>query len=76
MSHERIGDRIYLDAIDVEVDHRGHGSHQASVHRGAPADLVRELWSKLTDGERLDLVTDTCRGCGTLDPKCQCWNDE
>lgn len=56
MSRELIGDRIYLNAVSVETDWRGHGSHQASVHRGAVVDLVRELWAELSDDERLDLV--------------------
>lgn len=71
MSRELAGDRLYLyEGVSVDED------RSAFVRRSAVVDLVRKLWSELTDEQRLDIITDTCRGCGTLDPKCQCWNDE
>lgn len=77
MSHELIGDRIYLDGVDIEVDHRGHGSHQASVHRGALAALVRRLLGELPQLERVAIFADYCRGCGIeVPPTCHCENDE
>jgi hypothetical protein len=34
------------------------------------------LWRSLTDEQRHQLATDCCRGCGSLDTGCQCWNDD
>jgi hypothetical protein len=39
-------------------------------------DAARELLSRLSDGERMELFGDFCLYCGCNDPKCQCWNDE
>jgi hypothetical protein len=33
-------------------------------------------FAQLSDDERLRLISMTCRGCGVLDPRCQCWNDD
>lgn len=35
---------------------------------------VEEFWNNLTDEQRLQLRS--CKGCGSLDTSCQCWNDE
>jgi len=37
---------------------------------------VRELFSKLTDDERIDIMSDYCKHCGCNDTGCQCWNDD
>jgi len=42
----------------------------------AYARLIEERWRALSDGERLTLMGMACRGCGSLDTGCQCWNDE
>jgi hypothetical protein len=34
------------------------------------------LWRALSDERRLELMALCCRGCGSLDTGCQCWNDE
>ena len=30
----------------------------------------------LSEGERMELFHNFCLGCGSEEPKCQCWNDE
>jgi len=34
------------------------------------------FWRMLTDEQRHALISKCCRGCGSLDTSCQCWNDE
>jgi hypothetical protein len=33
-------------------------------------------FAQLSDDDRLRLISMACRGCGVLDPRCQCWNDD
>lgn len=37
--------------------------------------IISEM-KKMTDDERLDIITEFCKYCGYLDNSCQCWNDE
>ena len=37
---------------------------------------VKELFAKLTDDERLEVMGDYCKYCGCDDSGCQCWNDD
>jgi len=37
---------------------------------------VKELFAKLTDGERMEVMSDYCKYCGCDDSGCQCWNDD
>jgi len=32
--------------------------------------------NSLTDEERLDIITHYCVDCGSINPRCQCWNDD
>lgn len=41
-----------------------------------PEPLASYAVNQLTDGQRLHLFAQYCRGCGSKDPSCQCWNDE
>ena len=34
------------------------------------------FWQSLTDGQRHELAASCCKGCGSLDTSCKCWNDE
>ncbi|HKP08492.1 MAG TPA: hypothetical protein VJU58_14660 [Microbacterium sp.] len=34
------------------------------------------FWAAMGDDDRLELMSKCCRGCGSLDTSCQCWNDE
>jgi hypothetical protein len=43
----------------------------AELEAGLPA-----AWRALTDEQRYELHHACCRGCGSLDTGCQCWNDE
>jgi hypothetical protein len=52
-------------ALSVAVD------RLAELEAGLPA-----AWAALTDEQRYELAHSVCRGCGSLDTKCQCWNDE
>jgi hypothetical protein len=40
------------------------------------AGLVKVWRSGLSDEQRLELASQCCRGCGSLDTRCQCQNDE
>lgn len=39
---------------------------------------VRAVWPTLTGEQRLEVLRwlECCRHCGSLDPRCQCWNDK
>lgn len=37
---------------------------------------VKELFAKLTDDERMEVMSDYCKYCGCDDSGCQCWNDD
>lgn len=38
--------------------------------------LASELFKLLTDEERLEIINEYCKYCGSSDSGCQCWNDE
>jgi len=38
--------------------------------------FLRGFLDKLTDDERLELFRHYCRYCGSVNPQCQCWNDD
>lgn len=44
----------------------------AFIVRESVEDRIRAL----SDEQRVELAATFCRHCGTLDPRCQCWNDE
>lgn len=46
-------------------------------HLSKPTEerLVEEL-RQLTDEQRCAIIHEFCRFCGSLDPRCCCWNDE
>lgn len=46
----------------------------AGAEKTAPP--IEEVWRALTDDQRLALRASCCRGCGSLDTGCQCWNDD
>jgi hypothetical protein len=37
---------------------------------------IRCLFEKLTDDERLEIMSNYCKSCGCNDPRCQCGNDD
>lgn len=37
---------------------------------------VKGLFAKLTDDERMEVMSDYCKYCGCNDSGCQCWNDD
>jgi hypothetical protein len=42
--------------------------------KGVPS--IKELFSKLTDNQRLEVMSDYCKHCGCNDNTCRCWDDE
>lgn len=51
-------------------------SMEPDAVKRAIAGALAMRWRALTDEQRLELSASCCRGCGSLDPRCQCWNDE
>lgn len=43
--------------------------------RGVVLNNVKEMFSKLTDEERMEVISDYCKHCGCNDNGCVCWND-
>lgn len=37
---------------------------------------AKNIFKTLTDEERLEVMGEYCRHCGSEDNNCQCWNDE
>ena len=35
-----------------------------------------KILNKFTEEERLEVMNQYCKSCGSDNPKCQCWNDE
>lgn len=33
---------------------------------------IKILMNELTNGERLDIISDYCESCGSIDPACPC----
>lgn len=46
------------------------------IRKLMPAIPLHELWSVLTDEQRLELIQSACVGCGTLAKPCYCMRDE
>lgn len=40
------------------------------------AARIGAFWRALSDAQRHELASSCCRGCGSLDTSCRCWNDE
>lgn len=50
--------------------------HEHADEGAAPTtEQALALWKRLTDEQRLDLIGRCCRGCGSLDTGCRCWDD-
>lgn len=43
---------------------------------GGVSRLLVAQFVALTDEQRMLLMDIACRHCGSLEPNCQCWNDE
>ena len=37
---------------------------------------IKKALDKLSDNERLDIISSYCKHCGSKNPGCQCWNDD
>lgn len=42
---------------------------------GTPISAIQEM-ARLTDEERVEVLSQFCNHCGSKDPRCQCSNDE
>ncbi|MBK8184778.1 MAG: hypothetical protein IPK63_18625 [Candidatus Competibacteraceae bacterium] len=42
----------------------------------ATVETLVALMQRMTDEERMDVMSEFCRHCGDTNPCCQCWNDE
>jgi hypothetical protein len=48
-----------------------HNEHNKSILL-----KTKEMFSKLTDEQRMEVMGDYCKYCGRHDNTCQCWNDK
>ena len=37
---------------------------------------AKRIFKELSDDERMEVMREYCRHCGSDNPRCQCWNDE
>jgi len=49
--------------------------NKEETRKEAELSLIKILFQKLTDEERLDIMNDYCKYCGKYG-KCFCWNDK
>lgn len=70
--------------VDVNSDYVGNvhlaGKFILNIPGNQLVDLMRHIFTSVSDNERLELISQCCKECGKLDDeeygKCQCWNDE
>lgn len=71
-------------ALDDEIDgvalrdllaRGGETPAQRAVVAAYRAAEGSRMWRMLTDEQRLELALECCRGCGSLDTSCRCWDD-
>jgi hypothetical protein len=80
-------ERLHSIVATIEIE-TNKSSHRETLHmdedesRAAFAQRVRAAisdddlnWKALANEQRLDLVRQCCRGCGSLDTGCRCWDD-
>lgn len=70
----------------VQSEHEGAEEFYKKRILELSFDKIRELEARnfdtkaamdlLTDYQRLEIMSNYCRGCGSTDPRCQCWNDD
>lgn len=62
----------------TEVFHRYPNLLYVESISGRPAHPILADWETWTDAQRLEFLgaLECCRGCGSLDTRCQCQNDE
>lgn len=61
---------------EIAVDRRRLREIEARIYVLSDAERIADRWRALTDSQRHDLIGMCCRGCGSLDTGCQCWNDD
>lgn len=64
------------DAVGQFLEPGSQAPMEPDAVKRALAGALAMRWRALTDEQRLELSASCCRGCGSLDPRCQCWNDE
>jgi len=78
------GQRIVAeDADGNRYEFTRHGNNLSGVSMemlsrsgNTDVDAAKLVVDELTDAERRLLLSNYCRGCGSKNVKCQCWNDK
>ena len=65
-------ERIYDISILVEIE---TNKITYKNYYDNPYTAVVNLFNKLSDMERVEIINKYCKHCGCTDPSCQCWND-
>lgn len=69
-------DKLYIDLEAFANEVKQQLTIHSVVSSEKNKDAIIYEMKKLTDDERLDVISEFCKYCGGLDNSCQCWNDE
>ena len=61
-----VGDEYVGDCNPITIDKKPN----------ALVEALKEIFSHITEEERLEVMQDYCKYCGTDDSDCQCMNDD
>lgn len=65
---------LYLKTI--QKHHYNCLKKEGKQNMGKELVKAKITFKNLTDEERVEIMSDYCRSCGSDNPRCQCWNDE
>ena len=65
---------VWLDFSDVLITENKDFTGIA-VHI-SPFIRAKKIFAELSAEQRMDVVAEYCKHCGSDNPSCQCWNDE
>ena len=58
------------ESVIDKCKYYGHSKNEIDI------ESIKELFAKLTNDERMEVMGDYCKHCGRDDSGCQCWNDD
>lgn len=57
--------------VEIDTNKETYTNEFEEVHKAAEF-----IFGKMTDEQRLDIMSNYCKYCGCADSDCQCWNDD
>ncbi len=72
----RINNISELLNSDINIDLLRIKINELQREASNPIQVSTEILNSLSEDERMDVISNYCRYCGSSDPNCQCWNDD